>query len=528
MERATQERKWDASDVSEGGAGVSGVAAEKLAVRALVVLLVYVVARSIVAANARLLWFDELCTRIVALQPSVRSIWNALEDGADGQPFAFYVVERMGAALSHHETIAFRLPSILALACIILCVFIFVRRESGGACALICAAAPTITVLFTYYAIEARPYALVVGFIALALVCYQRAPAPVWVTMMAVCLALAAAMHYYGVLAIVPFGMAEAGVLLATRRIRIGVWLAMACGAVPLGLCWPLLAAFKRIYGLHFHAQASLVGAVNIYAGLFRVEGALGWALAVALVAGVLSLAFADWRESRLPESALVIRVRDYALACGFLALPAVGFFAAKIAHGGLLDRYVMSTLLGLPLALGLLLPRLGRRATVLAAVFIAGALLAQEASFWRQHVHRSEQAGGLQDSVAHLVEAAGYPKLPVVISDGLTYVYLAYYARPELAERIVSVVDAPASVTYAGSDSIDQQLIVLRTLYPLRVVDFSTFAAENGQFLLCSSVGTQFDWWPTRLVHDNYDLKPVAMGDGLVIYLATRPQESR
>ncbi len=493
---------------------------EKLATRAILIVALYAAVRSVVAAAATPFWYDELCTRIVALQPNIHAIWNALLRGADGQPFGYYLIERAAATLLRNENIAFRAPSILAFCCTLVCLFVFVRRRSGGLCALLCASIPLVTVLFTAYAIEARPYSLLVACIAFALVCYQRAPTARWMLLLGISVALAEAIHYYAIFAILPFAIAESALLLVTRRFRLRVWIALACGVVPLAIFWKMLAALKQLYGAHFVAASSLVGAVVIYPQIFRMEGALGFALAAALMAGVAGAALSEESlQTRGPSEPNPV-IQDYVLICALLALPIIEFYVAKLMHGGLAYRYALPTILGLPLALGVLLPRLGRRVTFLAAVFLVCALAAEEGSFWRRAISNSGRPESLQDTVQNLVIAAGYPNLPVVVPDGLTYLYLAYYSRMQSPQRLTALVDPPAAVRYAGSDTVDQQLLVLRTLYPLQVNQYGEFARVHRQFLLYSGEASRFDWWLSRLAHDGDSIQLLADESGQRIYL--------
>jgi 4-amino-4-deoxy-L-arabinose transferase-like glycosyltransferase len=499
--------------------GLPDSKSEKFAAAGLALLIFYAAIRGIFAAAARPLWYDELCTRIVALQPSMRAIQNALLQGADGLPPAYYIVERAASALLRNEQIAFRLPSILGFCCALLCLFVFVRRRSGGICALVCAAIPTLSILFTLYAIEARSYALLVGLVAVALVCYQRAPAGWWVLLMGLSLVAAEAMHYYAVFAILPFAIAEFVVLVATRRIRFGVWLAFACAGVPLALSWKLVQALKQVYGAHFWSPASLIGAIQIYTGLFRFNGVLGFALTVSLIAGLLAIAAAEkiWEVRERPE--MVAKIQEYALTCALVALPLVEFVAAKVTHGGLVARYALPTILGLSLVLGYLLPRLGNRVLGLVAVFVGCALILQEGGFWLSwRSGSSEDAQFLQNSIGAVRTAAQLSELPVVISNGVEYLEFVYYAPADLAKRATFVSDASASSANAGNDTVDKQLLLLRALYPLRVEEFPSFAMSHRQFLL-SAVSDSYDWQAARLAKDGHFVELVSSAPGHKIY---------
>ena len=268
---------------------------EKLAALGIWILIAYAIVRSLFAAASKPFWYDEVSTIILARQRTISAIWRALAHAADGQPPSFYIVERAAVALVQNPHIAFRLPSIFGFACALLCIFRFVRQRSGGVYALFCAAILLVTVLYDPYAIEARPYSLLVACVAIALLCYQRAPEAGWLVLMGISLAAAEALHYYAVFALVPFGLAEIAVFLKTRRLRPGVWLALACELVPLAVDWPLLLAAKRSFGPHIWDPPTLRHIGSIYGWLFHISQydwrlALAAAAILALLAGVYKI----------------------------------------------------------------------------------------------------------------------------------------------------------------------------------------------------------------------------------------------
>ena len=156
----------------------------KLAALGIWILIAYAIVRSLFAAASKPFWYDEVFTLIVARQPSLSAIWRALAQPADSQVPPFYLVERAAAALLHNPHIGFRLPAICGFACTLVFVFLFVKRRSGALYALLCTSMLLLTVAYTTYAVEARAYSLLVACIALALLCYQRAPEPRWLVLM--------------------------------------------------------------------------------------------------------------------------------------------------------------------------------------------------------------------------------------------------------------------------------------------------------------------------------------------------------
>jgi hypothetical protein len=502
---------------------------DKFAVRILIVFIAYAVVRSLVGAATRPFWYDEVCTIIVARQPSVSGIWCALSHAADSQGPGFCLIERISAALLRNQEVAFRLPSILAFCCITICLFVFTRRRAGNAYALVCAAIPFTTSLFTWYAIEARAYSLLVGCIAIALVAYQRAPSLRWMCVMGLALAASVSFNYYALLAMVPFGLAELYILLVRRQIRWPVWIAFSLGVLPMAAFWPLLVAMRHNFGAHFWSSASLSGLAFIYATLFMTSPPWGAALAAASVlamAGLIGFFALNSKGAAAPSTP----AHESVLVLGLLALPFIGYVAAKLTHSGMTERYVLAAVLGISLAAGCILPLLDRKSVLLAVGFLAALLAVQEAAFWVAHAHQLTGFDSPADSLGSLVTSAGHPDLPVVISDGLEYLPIAHYATPPWPERFVTLVDAPAALIFAGNDSLDNGLIVLRSFAPLRVYDYSAFALQQHTFLLYSSNGSgrdPHDWWPERLSRDGYALKVLAVDHRRTIYLVTRPQES-
>jgi 4-amino-4-deoxy-L-arabinose transferase-like glycosyltransferase len=497
---------------------------EKLGFCGLWILIAYSVVRNLFAAAATRFWCDEVWTAIMARQFSASQIWHALSLAVDGQPPPFYFVERVAVGLMPNIQVALRLPSIFAFAGTLLCVFIFVRMRSGALIALVCAAILLLTVLFDPYATDGRPYSMVVACIAFALVCYQRAPDTRWVILMGLSLMAAEALHYYALFAFVPFGIAEIAQTLKIHRVRPGIWLALACALLPLAIFWPLLRALKQTYGVHLWAQSNLRHVGSTYGWFFHilwfyVNGALAAAVVFLLLSALLVLALPRSRRAWMAEPFF----HEHVLTVTLLALPFVAYAATKLAYSGMDHRYVLPAALAIPLGAGFVLPRLSRSATLLSAILILLLLIAQETRFWPSRRNQMTQFVPPVDSIERMVNVADLAELPVVVSDGVDYSPIVYYASSELAERFVFLVDPSVATAYIETDSIDIGLLAESSLYPaFQVYQFRDFATEHPSFLLYSN-GSHYDWWPRRLRDDGYTLQVVAAEGGGKIYLVSR-----
>jgi hypothetical protein len=483
-----------------------GSRAEILATAGLVVLIGYSMVRSVVAAASKPFWFDEICSWIIARLGSAAAIWAALKNAADGQPPLFYLIEAHLGNLLRNPEVALRIPSMFGFACVLVCVFVYARRRTTGGYALLCSALLLLTILFDTYAVEARPYSLEVACFALALVCYQRAPAARWMILMGLALGLAENLHYYAIFGLVPFGAAEIFLFWRTRRIRVAVWLALLCGLVPLLWLFPLLRALTATYGQHLLAPASLVRTFAIYGWIFAAHSNVVLvSLLVMAFAAALLVAGAAMLQSFLGSpnvrNAWVSKpfAHEHILALGFLALPFIAYAGTKITHGALTDRYVLSVVLSVPLGACYLVPRLGRKSRIIFVVVVILLLAGREVRFWISQDHHVGQPQYSWVRVEQMVDAAGHADLPVVVSSAVQYLELEHYAPGEFEHRLVFLVDPPKAIEFDGSDSGDRQMLILRAYAPLRVEEFSSFRNARREFLLLSDGDARLDWWPAR-----------------------------
>jgi Dolichyl-phosphate-mannose-protein mannosyltransferase len=485
----------------------------------LALLLVYSIARNLLHSASKPFWFDEMYTWGLAHQPGASAIWRLLEHGADSNPPGFYLIEWVSSRLVPNQEIALRLPSVLGFCVLVTCLFVFVRKRAGNTVALCCAAVPLVTVLFDTYAVEARPYVLLVACISFAMVCYQHAPSHPWMGLMALGLAVSQTVHYYTVFAMIPFAIAEFAVWLRSRRVRWGVWLALIGGFLPFLRCWPLLREFGKINRSHFWAKPSLLDAGSVYGWFINAPPALGFGVAAFCAFGVVAAMISNSGDEEAISTSERAPFQEYVLALSLIALPFIVYVATRIAHSGMAHRYSLPAILGILVAAGYILPRSGRRSVALYAVLIGFALLFQEARFWHSELGSGKMVSPAT-ALERMVNSTGYGDLAVVVSDGLDYAPIAHYASPESARRFMALVDVPAAIEFCGSDSVDQGLLGLPLYLPLQVYEFSSFAPSHPTFLLYSTHQSQFDWWPSRFIRDGDSLTVLSVEGDSRLYL--------
>jgi uncharacterized membrane protein len=197
-------------------------------------LLISLLICSLVGDVRRKVWTDEIVTIIMARQADATEIVRATREGLDNAPPAYAILAHALLPFFHSESLAARLPSTLGYFCMPWLVLAFCRRRMPAVYAL--AAAMMCLVACRYYATEARAYGVVLGCAAGALLSWQavsenrrRGPFSV---LLALCLALMTAAHYYSIFFLIPLGVAE---LVRWSRTRKFDWLVFTAMVRP---CW--------------------------------------------------------------------------------------------------------------------------------------------------------------------------------------------------------------------------------------------------------------------------------------------------
>jgi hypothetical protein len=504
------------------GAGPNGKA-KRLVHYELAALIIYAFVSGVRRARVRAFWFDELCTFTVAQQHTVSRMWDVLRHAADSHPLPFYLVERSSAALVGNLHIAYRLPSILAFCCTLLCVFVFAQRLSNPRYALLCTLVPMLTILYTRFAIEGRGYAPETAAVAVAMVCYQKADRWLWTFCMGLSLAAASSFHYYSVFVLPAFALAELAHSWKVRRWRWAVWAAFSCVAITPLVSRSALASLKIYYGAHYWVKPTVNSLADSYGRVFNLSPVWGMALVAALSLGVLD---SFWVQGRDRSAAnLDPRFHERVLVLGMLCIPIFVLIAMKLVHGAVLERYILPIVLGIATALACILPRLQPRAAMLIGVFLFLGLLGQESTYSLPERYLMSPDTTPARQIEDLVDSAGHEDLPIVVSNGQSYFELLYYDPSERSQRFVTLVDPKAAMNYADSDFLDKNMLALKAYAPLRLrlEAVQTFTPSHPEFLLYSDGGL-WDWWPTRFLHDGYGLELLATRGSCRVYLVRTP----
>jgi Dolichyl-phosphate-mannose-protein mannosyltransferase len=511
---------------------LSRIADAELAPRAantvLVVILAAVGFISILSAYEKPFWFDEILTVIMCRIPSISKLWQALNDGADTNPPLFYLIAGWAHRLIPGDHVAYRFPSIVGLLFAVFCTyFILCRRVDrwsaiAGAAFLLCT--PLVS-----YAVEARPYALVAGFVSVAILAWQRTDdSKLYSILMGVALAIALGLHYYAIFVWPAFVLAEATVWLHGRRFRIGTWLALLLGTAPLFVFAPLLVHLRRYYGRNFWSRPSFGQIFSAPSALYNFLDYWVWCLTIGVIVLLILWSLGKSVKGYLSEpreaGELVLPIEESALIAVFLLLPVFAVLAAKVSGAGMAFRYLLPTVLGASLAVGFLTSRASRAVRAVLLVLILGNYGLSSLPVMKKALTGSLLARRV--AAAHQGNAilAEYQKfgLPIVIGRGSNYLPMIYYMPAGQTAGLYALADPHAAVRYFNSDSTDLALLALRPYFPLQVEEYRSFASKNREFLLVSLHAARPDWWPVRLSHEGDTLTVVSADKGRQVYKVT------
>jgi len=449
----------------------------------------------VVAATRRPLWFDEIATIYIACLPDFGSVWEALKQGADANPPLFYVINRMVLVVLGESPLAIRLPALTGFWLMSLCIYLFVRRRCEAVYAWVAALFPLATGA-GLYAIEGRPYGLVLGFSAVALLCWQEADRHPrnWTPPAGVALAVAASVscHFYAVFLVAALGIGEIYRTIDRGRPDWRMWTALLFGLAPLA-------------GFHEIASAATVYAGNDWSRptLRRTIHSYDTLLEPLLMPAVALLLVTSWmwilrRSSGNRDGAGDCRFwpADAAAALGFSVWPLLAGTIAILVTGVYTPRYSLPSVIGLAVLVAFVLRAAERGRLVVATVF-AAILIAYSGSVGLARVRAADPAMDLG-----WVHAVASPAEPAVIDSAHLFMQVSYNAGDDPSRQLWYVADPVQSHRHTGHSSADTALLKLRSWTRLPVVKRQEFLPTYPVFYVVKD--TVYDGWIlTKMVAD-------------------------
>jgi len=465
------------------------------------------IATTLLRAQAKLVWHDELFTYHISRLPSFEAIWQALLNRADMNPPLLYFATKISFELFGEGHISVRLPSILGYLIFSICIFRFVLRRCPAVYAF--GAVGFLFVCGAYdFAIEARSYGVVLAFAGLALICWQSVASgdrhrKRWLAGLAFSLAAAMFTHAYAVLLIPAFALGELTRSWASRRIDWPIWLTFSAGVPSIIIYLHLLSNWSK-------AQLASVAYSPTYSSLpefyhFLFEPALWPLFLVAVLTGI-----ALCSDHPVPLHGVLVPRHELAAAIGFALIPLPAFLISLTVTKVFFNRYGLASTAGLAILLVFLAARAARGWAfpgVAMAIVFPTAFLIQFGVF----------LNGLSPASASTAVVAqpdspekAEPSLPLVLSEPGAFMKWDRYSAPEVAARSYYLWDRSAAIRFTGSELIDVGLSSMKSWYPFRsrVVPYREFLSEHKRFLLLAHWQHPLDWLVNQLLEDGASLR--------------------
>ena len=493
-------------------ATAAGAFIERRALLLLVALLAALTVATLVLAEHKPLWNDELFTYYIS-RLSVADMWSTLRTGVEQTPLTFYLATRGSVELVGDGGIGMRLPELAGYLLMSVCLFALVARRSTPLYGLVAVLFAVATIAFGY-AYEARAYGLVLGFSAAALLCWEvaaeggprRRLAAVGI---AVTLAAAVASHYYAVLVVLPLLAGEATRTLVRRRVD---WLVVGAFA---GILVPLVAFEELIresdaYSTTFWGRPTWHAAVRFYPDSLMDRALL---VVVAVVATALAVTLLR-TSSRAARKAGLRRPPDHELVAlvTLALLPFFGVLLGKLVTGAFTDRYVLSAIVAMSALLALAawwadggVPLLGIGLLVVLTVF-AGVRISSRYDDATSDAHD-------QTAALRLVQREGGSGLPIAVASPHDFFELSHRVSRQGGPGLVYLADPKLAQRYLGTDAVDLGVVGMRDIAPLHVVPYARFLSSHRRFEVYGK-DRAWDWLSTALLERHARFTVVA-GDG-------------
>jgi len=465
------------------------------------------------------LWTDRVSTlgQLVQIQ---RTVPISLD------PILYHALAHFALRTLCADAFAIRLPSLAGFLLMQVCLYAFVRQFADSLTAIFTMAFPAVTATL-FYAVEGRPYGLLLGLYGLVLWSWQRAARKkshlqVEVCVLALAVAMAINAHYFGILLLVPLCGAELYKTFEKRRVDWPVVAAVMAGMASMVFVLPFesaIAVFREHYyntgavGLHAITQAyrSLFWDYTSYT--MRVQH---W-MALVFVVSTVVVVWGCVQE--LLRRKFPIAGAEVVFLVGLAGLPVFGFLLARYVTHSFEPRYVLGAMVGIAPLLGIALTPFFRR-PILGRILLVGLLVGiANAGVARIDAERRATRQVMASLVvAPEIKAAvmSSQSQRLYVQDFGHFATAAYYEPDaELRSRLVLVYSKAEEIRWRGRDTNSLTALHMRVFTPYATVPYEGLVRGAGGhvFMLFH---TGWDWTDEAFEAGGAVVKPLGrMVDG-------------
>ena len=452
----------------------------------------------VLSANRRFVWYDELFTFDIARARSISQMWM-LVHRFDFQPPTGTLLSRFSMKLFGESKFGLRFPSMLEFYIGSMALFFYVRRKVG-----ISYAAAALLILWMgltfYYAVEARPYALLMMWFSLLLLCWDIASTSEKrdVALWGVAIANLGMFctHVFAPFSLLPFLAAEAVRFRRTRKPDFVLWAALLFPILAIAFYIPLFRGYATIYFPPLF-EASLVRIPRFFHDTVRVES-------LALFLGVSAALLAPQQEPRV-KSPNNWRHEEMVLFGCFLLNPVLLNILLMRRHGAFWDRYVITTdvaiYIGMVILLGIRLSR--NRSAGYAAAAVLLFIFCFRTVLWPIASQPPLKNASALASIR--------PDLPLVDAGAVTFFEMNHHEKPEILSRLFFLKDRSVALKYTHTNLFEDHLFVdgMKAYFPIsaNVTSYADFIHQHREFLVLGTYEAPEEWLLRKLQDDGAQL---------------------
>ena len=499
------------------------------------VLLALTAAMAVCWSNAKLIHQDEM---FVLQTDSVSSLSQLVHIQHDTpislDPMVFHAMVHASMRLFGVNSLALRLPSLLGFLLMQVCLFYLMGRlleDSRLACraGVVALALPALAATL-YYAAEGRPYGLLLGFYALALLHWKIATVEKGHRTLSLCtLGLAVGLtlntHYFGILLLIPLCAAEVVRSIQRRRIDPPMLAAIAFGTA----CFVFVLPFQRAAGefrKHYYnaGRVALRGIAQTYRTLlvdYTHFSRSTQHLLAACIAGLgILFAFAVITRLRTPSTRLPLADTVFLLL--LTALPFFGFLLAVFVTHSLEVRFVVGAIVGIAaLAAWAAAPTLRSTTTyrIVCGVLLLGIAANGAFSIHQQTLIADHQRESLRFPDAVKQAVMQDPSRLLYFQDIGAFELASFYEPdPAFRSRLALMYSRDRELAIDQHDTISLTAMHMRAFTPFPIMSYDEVARRPGAhtFIVYKS---GWDWAAEAFVQDHATITPLGSAyDGQVL----------
>jgi hypothetical protein len=422
---------------------------------------------------------DELMARISAQSTTLSSMLTLLRvQPVNVDAPVFPILAFLSARLPLPIDVAIRLPAVCGMCVAIIATFFLVRGWLGVSAGYLAAVMLTLTP-YTEYGVSPRPYALLLGAVALSVLCWARAADPgrhrrLWLVGLCLSTTLALLTHYFAVFSVLAVVLAEIARSLHRKKIDAPIWIALAVSTL---IFLPVYAAFApagQPYRAHPFYPVRLLGLLATYRDLFRSR------LVLVVIAAASLIAAASGRPKKFRK----LSAANCILVLTLSLVPVLIFAAGELYTHTYVERYGICALLGVAILVAAVTSFIagGQARAILpglAVIFVLHQIpfvrLAREPVYSPKSLWPAKEPDVLKKNA----------ELPIMVPDFDYAMRSKFYAPGWLSSRLIMVGSAQSMLRFKGTDAPTLAMLAIHRWTGWPVADYENFIREHKRFLM-------------------------------------------